>query len=626
MDAPPKDGRPVLYWDADCNFCRRWVDRWREDSAGTVDYETLQSASPEVIAAAGGVPFKRIVLRRADGSLATGAAAALEALAAGGRGGRGILALYRGFPPFRFAADTFYVLVADHRPLCGKLTDLFWGNDTRRPTYQISGYLFPRLIGLIFLFAFVSLWVQIDGLAGSKGILPVSEHLAAAEKHFASQGGASAKWLQMPSLLWFGASDAALHVWLAVGTLASILLVCGLMPALSAFIAWLCYLSFAAAVPVFLNFQWDALLLEAGLLTVFYVPWTRRLRPGSSAPSRLGRLLVWWLLFRLMLQSGVVKLYGFDATGNNAWLDGTALAYHYWTQPIPVWTSWWIAQLPAWIHAASLLGVFAIELIAPFFIAGPRRLRMTACLVFAGLMVLIMLSGHYGFFNLLTLVLCLSLVDDSFWPAFLRRSLDARAKAPPVRWPERIHQRLTPWFAALIVFLTTLQLLMVLRLLSPATVFPLIGPASAFRSANSYGLFSVMTTERPEMTIEASADGQTWLPYEFRYKMDPDNTRMPFLMPHMPRLDWQLWFAALEYRSSGQPPGWIMPLLGRLQEASPAVLGLLEPGGAAESKPRFFRLRLDLLTFNPPAQRAPSGQYWRAEPLPSYTIEGSLQR
>jgi hypothetical protein len=135
-----------------------------------------------------------------------------------------------------------------------------------------------------------------------------------------------------------------------------------------------------------------------------------------------------------------------------------------------------------------------------------------------------------------------------------------------------------------------------------------------------------MTTERPEITIEASADGKNWSPYEFRYKMDPANTRMPFLMPHMPRLDWQLWFAALEYRSSGQPPAWIMPLLGRLQEGSAAVLGLLEPDGAAESTPRFFRLRLDLLTFNPPEQRTETDEYWQAERLPPYTIEGSLQR
>ena len=62
MDAQPKQGKPVLYWDGDCNFCRRWVDRWKADSAGAVEYRTLQSAPPDVVAAAGGIPFARIVL------------------------------------------------------------------------------------------------------------------------------------------------------------------------------------------------------------------------------------------------------------------------------------------------------------------------------------------------------------------------------------------------------------------------------------------------------------------------------------------------------------------------------------------------------------------------------------
>ena len=435
-------------------------------------------------------------------------------------------------------------------------------------------------------------------------------------------------WLQVPSLLWFGSSDLMLHVWLGLGTLAAALLVFGLFPAASAFVAWLCYLSFAAAVPVFLNFQWDALLLEAGLLTVFYVPWTRYLRFGFSAPSRLGRLLVWWLLFRLMFESGVVKLFGYDAGGRNAWLDGTALDFHYFTQPIPVWTSWWFDAVPGWFHILSLFGVFAIELVAPFFIAGPRRLRMTAFWAFVLLMLLIIFSGHYGFFNLLTLALCLTLVDDASWPAWLRAKL-ASARTALVSGPslaEKIQRKILPVFAVLVLFLTSLQLLMVMRLTSPANVGSLLGPFAAFRSANSYGLFSVMTTERPEITIEASADGRTWQPYRFRYKMEPDESSLPFLLPHMPRLDWQMWFAALEYRASGQPPGWIMPFLGRLQEKSPAVLGLLDDTAAQTSAPAFFRLRLDLLSFAPSETRASTGKIWQAESLPSYTIEGSLQR
>jgi hypothetical protein len=138
-----------------------------------------------------------------------------------------------------------------------------------------------------------------------------------------------------------------------------------------------------------------------------------------------------------------------------------------------------------------------------------------------------------------------------------------------------------------------------------------------------------MTTERPEITIEASTDGVVWEPYRFRWKMEQDDISLPFFVPHMPRLDWQMWFAALEYRSSGHPPAWIMPLLGRLQENSPAVLSLLEPGGAAALSPGVFRLRLDGYEFVAPGDLPVSpgaeAPYWRATPLPQYTIEGRLQ-
>ena len=618
------EGRPVLYWDGDCNFCRRWVDRWRDSTAGRVDYRTLQTAPADVVQAAGGVPFQRIVLVRPDGTMATGAQAAFESLAPAGGAAAWGARLYRKCPPFAGLTEWAYRQVAHRRPLGGAVTNLFWGPDTRTPRYEISGYLFPRLMGLMFFFAFVSLWTQIDGLSGSRGILPVADHLAAAENHFRSTGTAWHAWWQIPSVLWFGAGDFMLHFWLAVGVFASLLLLLGCLPAASAAVAWLIYLSFAAAVPVFLNFQWDALLLEAGLLVVLYVPWRRYLAAGRSAPTRLGRLLVWWLLFRLMFESGVVKLYGFDATGDNAWLAGTALNYHYFTQPIPVWTSWWFAQLPDWFHRLSLLVVFTLELLVPFFVFGPRRLRLVAFWGFTGLMLLIIASGHYGFFNLLTIVLAVSLLDDSLWPARLRRHFD-RSTPSPTTGPALWRKWILPALAAVILLLTTLQLLLVLRAVPPSWIIPVLQPAMPLRSANSYGLFSVMTKERPEITIEASRDGVLWQPYRFRHKMDADRTTAPFLLPHMPRLDWQMWFAALEFRAGGSLPGWIMPLLARLQEQSPPVLDLLEADQAAEPGPLIFRLRLDNLTFTTPAERRETGRYWNAEPLPGYTIEGSLE-
>ncbi|MBE2178918.1 MAG: lipase maturation factor family protein [Chthoniobacterales bacterium] len=622
MDGEKAPPRPVLFWDADCGFCRRWVDRWREITGDAVEYRTLQDAPQNVAARAGGAPFQHIVVQQSDGSMVTGARAAITALATTCPSARWLRAACTKLPPLDWVAARAYRWVAAHRVLCGRLTNLFWGATTLAPTYGISGWLVPRLVGLVFLSAFLSLWVQIDGLAGSRGIQPVAGYLDAVGRHFAAGGQPWQAWLNIPSLLWFGANDRVLHGWLGIGTFASLLLALGRLPAASAFVAWLCYLAFATALPVFLNFQWDSLLLEAGLLVVLYVPWRGSLRWGKSTPTRIGRLLVWWLLFRLMFESGVVKLFGFDAGGRNTWLEGTALGYHYFTQPIPVWTSWWLGQLPAWFHLLSLAVVFFIELILPFFIAGPRRLRMTAFWGFAFLMALIMASGHYGFFNLLMLALAASLIDDASWPAWLRRSGTA-AWEPVSTKITSLQRTILPWIAVVLVVLTTAQLLMVMRLVSPSSLGPLLSPFLPLRSANSYGLFSVMTTERPEITLEGSTDGIHWEPYRFRWKMDADRTSMPFLPPHMPRLDWQMWFAALEYRSSGNPPAWMMSLLSRLQEQSPGVLALLE--SAPESPPAYFRLRLDLLTFAPPEMHQSSGLYWRSQPLPEYTLEGALQ-
>jgi len=627
MSDPNPSRTAVLYWDGDCDFCRCWVDRWRAVTGARVDYRQLQDAvSPEVVAAAGGLPPQRIVLEEGDGSLKTGAQAALAALAPDHAGARGLLRAYEAVPLVRRAAESGYRWIAGHRGFCARMTGLLWGQDMRPPTFGIAGWIFPRAIGLIFLCAFLSLWTQVGGLSGSRGILPVAQELEEVRNLYRSAGTPTAAFFQVPSLLWLGSSDAQLHAWLAVGTAASLLLLLGLFPAWSALAAWAVYLSFAAVVPVFLNFQWDALLLEAGLLTAFCVPWCAYLSRGRSEPSHLGRALVWWLLFRLMFESGVVKLHGFDAAGRNAWLDGTALDFHYFTQPLPVWTSWWCAQLPSWFHRISIGIVFVIELVLPFFILGPKRLRMTAFWGFIFLMALIMATGHYGFFNLLTLALCISLVDDACWPQWLRRPF---ATGRPATVPTRavgLQRKTLPYFAVVVFIVTGSLLLVVLRVWPMSWAAPVVGPFLPLRSTNSYGLFSVMTTERPEITIEASADGAHWDPYVFRYKMDATHARLPFIGTHMPRLDWQMWFAALEFRERGQPPAWLMPLLQRLQDGSPEVAGLLEATPAAPKAPSFFRLRLGLLHFSTPTEKAATGQVWQAIPLPAYTVEGTLQR
>src|SRR5262249_44442327 len=153
------------------------------------------------------------------------------------------------------------------------------------------------------------------------------------------------------------------------------------------------------------SYQWDALLLETGLIALVAVPGGFRPRWSAATLREMpagGRWLLWWLLFRLMFGSGVVKL----ASGDPAWRSLAALSYHFETQPIPTPIAWYADHLPASLLRASTLVTLAIELAAPWFIAGPRRPRLTACALLLLLQTLIALTGNYAYFNLLSIALC----------------------------------------------------------------------------------------------------------------------------------------------------------------------------------------------------------------------------
>jgi hypothetical protein len=103
---------------------------------------------------------------------------------------------------------------------------------------------------------------------------------------------------------------------------------------------------------------------------------------------------------------------------------------------------------------------------------------------------------------------------------------------------------------------------------------------------NPYGLFVTTTTTRPEIIIEGSEDGQTWREYVFRYKPGPVNRHPPWNIPHQPRLDWQMWFAA--YRTATENP-WFERLLLELLKGSPPVLALLASNPFPDRPPKYVR-------------------------------------
>jgi len=481
------------------------------------------------------------------------------------------------------------------------------------PAPQVGArWWFLRGLGLIYLAAFVSLWVQVDGLIGSGGILPAADYLRSA--HDALGGGA---YRLLPTLLWLHPSDAALHALCAGGALAALLLTVGIVPLAGAAAAWVFYLSLTVAGQTFLSFQWDNLLLETGLLAAFAAPagW----RPGwatDSPPSRLTVFLFRGLLFKLMFLSGVVKL----ASGDTLWRSLRALTVHYQTQPLPPWTAWYAFHLPAWFHVASAALMFAVELGCPWLVFLGRPLRRVAFAALVGLQALILVTGNYCFFNFLAIALCLWLVDDAMLPRRLR---------PPVREGpargSRIRFAVTLPLAALVVILGADQMAGGFRRgwAEPGWVAAVDRAAAPFRSINGYGLFAVMTPTRPEIVVEGSRDGVTWVPYAFRWKPGALDRRPRFVAPHQPRLDWQMWFAALgTYRGNR----WFGAFLARLLEGSPEVLGLLADDPFPGAPPRYIRATLYDYRFTTAVERRDTGNWWRREELGPYTQVVSLSR
>ena len=629
---PPK---PLMIWDGECHFCRRWIERWREITRGDVDYATSQESAerfPEIPRE----QFERSVIYvETDGSVFSGAEAVFRSLRR--RSSKKWLSWsYKRVPGFAPVSESLYKIISFNRGFASAITRLLWGKDVRPPTYFVARRWFLRAVGLIFLIAFVSLWVQIDGLIGSNGITPVREFLPAAR----AQLGDRALSI-LPTLCWFNSNDAFLHFLCGGGVALSLLLIFGIAPALSLVGLVVSYLSLTIAGQTFLSFQWDILLIETGFLSIFLAPWRLSVPAAVSAAkhtpttgetpvttdppiSCAALFLLKLLLFKLMVMSGVVKL----TSGDDSWWDLTALDYHYWSQPLPTVIGWWADQSPEWFKKFSVAFCLVVEIIVPVFIWAPRRLRLLACGLLVFLQLVIAATGNYCFFNLLAIALCLLLVDDAAWRR--KNATVIHLREATVRQADRRYRRtdrLSIYAAAIVIVLTLpLNARLIYSAFEPEAEWSrLLGSvyarAEAFRIVNGYGLFRVMTKDRREIVIEGSADGMDWKPYEFKWKPG-DVMRAPgWCAPHQPRLDWQMWFAALgSYR---QNP-WFVQTVISLLHGKPEVAALFERNPFPQSPPRYVRAVFYRYRFTTVQEHRETGAWWKRQELGEYLPGVSL--
>jgi len=592
---------PLLAYDGDCGFCAYWVRYWQrltDDGVRYAPYQAIAAEHPEVLVE----EFARAIqLFEPDGARYSGAEAAFRVLARVPGRGAGLW-LYRRVPGFAGLAEAAYRLIAQHREAAYRWSRRLWGEERYPETWNLVSWLFLRLLGLTFLVAFASIGNQILGLVGSEGILPLSETLA----RFAAEHGPQRLWFA-PTLFWFNSSDTALLAACVIGAGASALVVLNVLTRWMLVLAFVLHLSLWVAMPVFGDIQPDALILEVALLAIF-------LTTGS-------RIVVWlfrWLLFRFMLVSGLVKLLTHDAS----WAQLMALDFHYETQPLPTPLAWYAHHLPEWFQQLSVLSMFGIELVLPWLVFMPRRLRFVAAWGFLILQIAITLTGNFYFLNLLTIFLCLFLFDDRAlaWVVPSRLTARLRYRLPE---PSRLATAAAAMLAAVVV---VVDLALIWQRIEqrplPGPLATLVDTASHFGVTNFYGFFGVMNTVRREIIVEGSLDGEHWRAYEFRYKPG-DLHRCPrWSIPYHPRLDWTMWFAASEspYRNA-----WFGDLLYRLLEGSPPVLALLAENPFPEQPPTKVRANLYQYRFTTPAERAASGDCWVREPLGIYVPPLSLK-
>ncbi|XP_033224978.1 lipase maturation factor 2-like [Belonocnema kinseyi] len=518
--------------------------------------------------------------------------------------------------------------------------------------------LFLRGLCIIYLFAFLSFYIQIPGLYGDNGILPAKTQVDLKLKVPLSQ-----KLMQKPTLVWF-----APYLGLNVEYMLDVLALSGIILSFLGFVSqkfciapvfaglWATYYSLYQVGQIFMWFQWDSLLLETGFLCIIIAPlWNTQHSKAGTPSDSVTFWTIRWLYFRLMFSSGVLKL----SSGCPTWWNLEALNVHFESQCIPTPLAWYAHNLPVWFLRLSTVHAIVSELVIPFLFFFPnRKVRITAFYIQLFLMINIIATGNYNFFNLLTICLSLSLLDDQFfykkksktgnsgilnylttivciavyaavlygtyvyynlkldldnWTihsaiAFTQKQFDeVLAKAVPISvyigmislgftvadavtnsilnvkgLKKKVTTTLVTVFYTLIVgSIFALSVVPYSSLHSshnqtvPIQLKKLHAKVDPFQIVNTYGLFRRMTGVggRPEITIEGSnsVDGP-WKEYGFLYKPGNVNNSMPFVAPHQPRLDWQMWFAALG--TYHQNP-WLMSFAYRLLNGQKEVLALI---------------------------------------------------
>jgi hypothetical protein len=301
--------------------------------------------------------------------------------------------------------------------------------------------------------------------------------------------------------------------------------------------------------------------------------------------------------------------------GDRCWRDLTCLYYHHETQPMPNPLSWFFHHLPKPLHRVEVLGNFFAQLVVPFFLFAPQPVASVAGAIIVLTQAWLVLSGNFSWLNFLTMTLAFSAIDDR------TLSLVLPVHAPPL-------VPLPTWWQWLVIGLTVLVVILSYRparnLISRHQLMNY--SFDPFHLVNTYGAFGSVTKERYEIIVEGSADvaQADWKAYEFKGKPGDPRRLPPQYAPYHLRLDWLMWFAAMESPFRHQ---WFIAFMVKLLEGDRATLKLLRHNPFPDHPPAAIRAGLYRYRFSTFGERSRDHVWWvrssAGEYLPALVLDAA---
>ena len=465
-------------------------------------------------------------------------------------------------------------------------------------TYWLTRFMILRLLGIIYAVAFLVAINQVIPLIGSNGLLPLTYYLDYVRN---SLGSETSAFMRLPSIFWFFNSDTALLTFAWIGFILSCVVVSGYANAPLLTLLWILYMSFVHVGQEWYGYGWEIQLIETGFLAIFLCP-LLDMRPFPKHPPPILIIILFrWLIFRIMLGAGLIKI-----RGDEIWRNGTALYYQFETQPMPGPISRWFHFLPkAMLKAGVWFNHFA-ELVAPWFVFWPRVARHVAGVVIVFFQITIILSGNLSFLNWLTIVPALACFDDGFWKKILPRRLVRKAEiADELSTPSK-SIRVTALIVTLLVGMLSIQ--PIFNMLSPTQIMNT--SFDPLNLVNTYGAFGTVGRERMNVIFEGTMDDDpsdqaNWQPYIYKGLPVLTDKQPPQVAPYHLRLDWQMWFAAM---SVPEEYPWTYHLIWKLLHNDAQALSLFKEEPFSGKPPKYVRAVLYQYQFAEPGNK--EGSWW----------------